>query len=194
MRRDDARSLADQLLRAMSPYCERVEVAGSIRRGKEDPKDIEICAVPRWEEQPDPGDLFGESTIRVNRLHQWAISCACSVRWIKPGIADEIDWPPKSDGKYWRGVLPQGIRLDLFLADRNNFGLIYLIRTGSSQFSEAIVTQAKRLGRPCKDGWLTWDGCKILTPEEDDVWRQLGLLPVPPAERTGREALRWQPR
>ena len=41
-----ARDIADQVIERLRPHCERVQIAGSIRRGKERVKDIEIVASP----------------------------------------------------------------------------------------------------------------------------------------------------
>ena len=47
MKLAQAENLARRVVETMAPYCERVEIAGSIRRGKAEPKDIEIVAIPR---------------------------------------------------------------------------------------------------------------------------------------------------
>ena len=46
-----ARDLAEALVELLRPACQRIEIAGSIRRGKARPNDIEIVAVPRWRGQ-----------------------------------------------------------------------------------------------------------------------------------------------
>ncbi len=183
-----ARLVAAGLVEAMRPFCERVEVAGSIRRGKSDVKDVEIVAVPRWEARPDPTDLFGERTLRTNLLHEWAMESVGL--WIKPGISENIPWSPKADGKYWRAMLPFGIKLDLFLAEPGNFGAIFLIRSGSADFSAAVMAHAKRVGKQCALGYFHVDELPVATPEEADVFQLLGLAYVPPEERTGPEAVR----
>ena len=169
----------------MRPFCVRCEIAGSIRRRKEEVKDIEIVAVAEWE--LEKYDLFAEA--KVNKLFRWAVSCAY-VRWIKPGTSEIINWQPQPTGKYWRGLLPSGIKLDLFIADYSNFGLIYAIRTGSAEFTTALVTHAKRVGLPCVDGHLTRDGKPLETPEEGDVFDLLGLEHVAPHERITYSSLR----
>src|SRR6185436_3773422 len=87
----EARQVADALARQMEPYCEQVAVAGSVRRGKPDPKDLEIVAVPTWTHAPDQGDLFGEARRPVNRLHEWALRFEAEghLRWVKPGTLIE---------------------------------------------------------------------------------------------------------
>ncbi len=181
-----ARELADGLLLRMMPFCERGLIAGSIRREKPEVKDIELVVIPKWEERPG-ADLFGTPE-RVNLLHEWALATDF-VRWIKPGTSFILDWQPKPEGKYWRGLLPSGMKLDLFLATADNFGAIALIRTGSAEFSEAVVTHALRIGKRCIEGHFTVDGKPVATPEEADVFKLLNLRYVGPSQRTGPEAL-----
>lgn len=185
---------ARELVSLISPYCRRVEIAGSIRREKPQVKDVEIVAIPQWEEHLDPSDLFGERKIHLNRLHQWATSPACPVRWIKPGTSELVPWKVEPQGRYWRGLLQQDLKLDLFLCTPDNWGAIYLIRTGSAEFSFAVATRAKKLGMPFSNGTLTREGKPLATPEERHVFGCLGLEWREPHERTGWDAVREVPR
>lgn len=190
MRLAAARQEAEKLRGRVSRWCDRAEIAGSIRRQKAEVKDVELVVIPRWEDWPDPSSLFGEP-MPVNVLHEeWVGKCAGDVRWIKPGTKEVVDWEPKADGKYWRGLLPCGLKLDLFIARPENWGAIFLIRTGSAEFSEAVVTHAKRVGKRCSGGMFTVDGNPVATPEERDVFKLLNLRWVDPVNRTGPEALR----
>jgi len=194
----EAETVACQLAAEMRPYCERLEIAGSIRRRKPEVRDIELVAIPEWTQATGApqGCLFGAPTERRNMLHSWALSPECPVRWIKPGTSEVIDWKPKEDGRYWRGRLASGAQLDLFLATPENFGLIYLIRTGSADFSQALVTFARRCGYVVNEGRLLrpateWvDAHLIPTPEEQDVFAALRLEWVEPEHRTGWDALK----
>ncbi|HEY0545291.1 MAG TPA: hypothetical protein VGC91_07955 [Pyrinomonadaceae bacterium] len=191
-----AHALAYYYREMMLPYVERVEVAGSIRRGCQDVKDIELVAIPRFEKTAFDGSLlFDDAHEEIsNLLHMWA-TCDPShhIRWIKPGTHEIIDWQPKPDGKYWRALLKENIKLDLFLARPDNFGLIYAIRTGSKDFTAALVTHARDIGMPSRDGYLRNGEAKIITREEQDVFDVLHLQYIPPAERTGFHSLKLKP-
>lgn len=187
MRLEQAEQIARYYVSLMAPHCGRCEVAGSVRRLKEEVKDIEIVATPTITKTYTADMLFPEP-IETNDLFEWAVRS--DITWIKPGVSGIIPWNIKPEGKYWRGLLATGIKLDLFLASYTNFGLIYAIRTGSAEFTQALVTHAKRVGLPCVDGHLTRDGKPLETPDERDVFDLLGLEYVGPEQRTSYKALR----
>lgn len=188
----EAHAIADGLKREMSPFCHRIEIAGSIRRGRQEVKDIEIVAVPRWVESGL--GLFDDGGEMKNLLLQWAFDAEARgrLRWIKPGTPEIIPWSPRRDGKYWRGLVREAVKLDLFLTTAEQWGLIYLIRTGSAEFSQGVMTYVKhRTDYRISEGALRdEEGRSMPTPEEEGVFRLLGLDYVAPPERTGFEAVR----
>ena len=52
--------LAQGLIETLRPHCERIEIAGSLRRGKPDVGDIELVCIPKADEMRD---LFGGVTL-----------------------------------------------------------------------------------------------------------------------------------
>lgn len=184
MNLERAQKYAEKLVEQMRPFCETVEIGGSIRRGKSEVKDIEIIAVPRWEEEWR-SSLLPE---QVNLLHEWSLQRQ-RIRWIKPGTGNIVSWQPKAEGKYWRGLIDEQIKLDLFLASPQNFGIIFAIRTGSAEFTTALVTHAKKIGLPCVEGYITRDGKRLPTPDEQTVFDLLNLEYIEPQFRRDRRDL-----
>lgn len=195
MKLSDARTIADELVARMTPFCERVEIAGSIRREKSEVKDIEIVAIPLWSKQRDPTDLFGQER-PLNELHLWATSHSQSgIEWIKPGTKEILPWQIRPDGKYWRGLLTNDLKVDLFLCVGGNWGVIFCIRTGSAEFSQALVTHAKmRTGWRIDKGHLIeqTDHAEFITPcyEEVELFDRLGLEYIDPRDRVDARAVR----
>ena len=190
-----AQTIAEELREKMAPFCEQICIAGSVRRRCDWIGDIEIVCVPKWESVPVlQGGLFGgfdetePRTYQINALHSWATN-ESDLRWIKTGTSDIIDWHIKPDGKYWRALLPclrrDGIRLDLFLATERNYGAIQLIRTGSAEFSAALMAHAKRINRRCEGGHFHIAEVEVETPTERSVFDLLGLEWVEPRKRFG---------
>ena len=179
----EAERVAQELIEAMKPYCIRCEVAGSIRRQKPEVKDIEIVAIPLWHKVDDPTDLFCERKVNINEL--WQNNSALNVKWIKPGTSEIVPWHINQNGKYWRGLLPNSMKLDLFLVTEANWGIQFAIRTGCAEFSHGLVTHANRRSLPCVDGYLTREGQRLETREEIEVFNLLDLDFVEPQNRVG---------
>lgn len=160
MKLQQAKTIADNVLEQLAPHCERIEIAGSIRRKKPEVKDIEIVAIPK----PYEVGLFSS------------------------GVASVIDQWQKVKGelpcKYTQRILPEGIKLDLFFAVPGNWGLIFAIRTGSAEFSHKILGNAwVKRGYKSKNGWLHKNGKDIYVGEEKDLFNKIGLEWVDPEFR-----------
>jgi DNA polymerase/3'-5' exonuclease PolX len=166
MKHAQALILAEDALNALKPYCERIFIAGSIRRMKPEVKDIEICAIPRM----IPAGLFSD-TLEVDPDF-----CTVVNQWRK------VKGAPT--GKYTQRVLPGGMILDLFLANPDNWGWILCLRTGSSDFNQQVFLHAMHQQHYTSDGGtLRWRGQVLPTPEEVDVFRMLKLPWIEPWAR-----------
>jgi len=180
---DQAQQLAEKVLASMRPFADRSEIAGSIRRRKEEVKDIEIVAVPRF---GPARDLFGQDP--ENLLFNWAqrIEREGRIAWIKPGTSEIIRWPLSERGKCWRGLLVKAnVKIDLFLTTRETWGATYLIRTGSSDFNIRVVGEvARKTGHRFADGKLLDRNLRpVHVPEEIDVFQALEMSYADPWER-----------
>lgn len=180
---EEARELAEEIKRRMVPYCTHIQIAGSIRREKPDVKDLELVCCPIRDYAVD---LFGHRTTEIARNYLYdAKDWQCDIRWIKPGTNEIEDWPIKPEGKYWRGLICGRVKLDVFLCNPENFGIQYLIRTGSAEFSQRIVT-ALRYSKNCpvRDGYIhDRHGSEIITPDEQSVFDLLGMEFIEPRNR-----------
>lgn len=178
----DARMIAGQLAANMAVGCDRIEIAGSIRRGKPVVGDIEIVCIPR----PDR-DLFGQPT-GVNQL-TGILAVMIDQGAMKPG---------NKCGPKFRNfiVLPSGIGLDLFMVTPETWGVLYAIRTGPAGYAKALVTERCH-GGLLKDGChvdkgrLYERGTAVATPEERDFLDYCGGW-VAPEEREKLIPGGWQ--
>ncbi len=184
---DFAWSRAQSLMRTLAPYCERIEVGGSIRRALPTVKDIELIAIPKWGEgRPEQYDMFGDAlgARRTNALIAYLRSL---------GVTDRNDQAkyikftagPAIDGDR------DGINVDLFLATPAHWGLIYLIRTGSADFAKGMLARWKAVtdGGFSRDGYLHRHVSPIETPEEVDVFRLCEVPVISPPERVDARAI-----
>lgn len=153
----------------LKPACERIAVAGSLRRHKETVGDIELVCIPN-----PTVDLFGEVI-----YHPAPIDARLY------GHTLAVDGPRQK-----RIELPQGISLELYITTPAQWGVMYTLRTGCAEFSEALVTQRVKGGvlpsnLYVRDGrmWRAGEDEPLETPEEEDVFRAAQLPWLAPWER-----------
>jgi len=152
MKLEQALEIAQKVKALLAPHCERIEIAGSIRRKKPEVKDIEIVAIPK----PFDTGLFESGIATV--VNQWQ------------KVKGELPC------KYTQRILPEGIKLDLFFAERGNWGLIYAIRTGSADYSHKVLaTEWVKRGYKSEGGYLVANGKQIAVLEEEDLFRRIGV-------------------
>ena len=159
MKLEMARKIARTFMSQIQSGCSRVEIAGSVRREKPEVHDIEICAIP------NPIDLF----------------------WLKEIMDAQQYIKGKFPSKYSR-IISQCEKIDIFWCSKDNWGNIYLIRTGPWEFSKWIMgTKTREVGLRQREGSL-WRGNKKLScPEEADVFKLLGMDFIEPKDRVFRE-------
>ena len=178
--------VAAELIAVLRPACERIEVAGSIRRRRADVGDVELIAVPRIEGVPG---LFSP-TGSVNRL--WDLVNNLIGRPGEPRLLATHLTDPRMGERYAKLRHPgSGLQVDLFTARAETYGLILLIRTGPADYSRWLVTEARRRGFHVKDGELHRGGLgcgsiaceRVPVPEERDVYAEFRMAVVPPIAR-----------
>jgi DNA polymerase/3'-5' exonuclease PolX len=86
--------------------------------------------------------------------------------------------------KYTQRILSEGIKLDLFFARPENWGLIFAIRTGSANFSHHVLGKRwVRYGYHSREGMLRGKHDVIPIREEIDLFNLLDLEWVEPRNR-----------
>ncbi len=173
-----ALAVAQHLVTVLAPACERVEIAGSLRRGRATVHDVEIVAQPR-----PARDLFGAVDERAPcELDQVLARLEREGRIARRETAAGQRWGPK-----WKAAIAvrTGVPIDLFcVRPPAQWGAILAIRTGPASLSERLVTQCKRRGLRCEDGRLvTVTGQTLETPDERAFFALCGVPFVPPEER-----------
>ncbi|MEO8608889.1 MAG: hypothetical protein ABI690_13440 [Chloroflexota bacterium] len=195
--------LAVEVVRLLAPYCTRIAVGGSLRRGKEMVGDIEIICQPDEQALPT-GGRKGFIQVKQN-----------AVNWICDRLReDEIFTPrlnPQGNPESWadrhKRAYYKGAKLDLLivLPDRS-WGYTMLLRTGPGDANSVLVT---KMGVRNHDGnlgilpaaykffegelWLG-DLAPVPTPEEKDVFAALDLPYIPPPLRNVEMYQRWAAR
>lgn len=179
----EAENVAATFISMISPFCTRIEITGSIRRGKPEPGDIEILCTPKTGESVTPV-LFGDPIKKeINFLHDYMM-----------GLLDQdivqVDRVSK-DGrkapfgpKYYR-ITYQGTPVDLFcVLPPADWWPRVVVTTGCAEFSHWLVTEAWKHNLKFKDGHIQdISGGTVSTDSEEHVFRLCGIEYLPPEQR-----------
>jgi DNA polymerase/3'-5' exonuclease PolX len=169
-----AKEVADGALAMLAPACERIEIAGGVRRQKAECHDVELVAIPRLSPIVDIfGTAAGYRNLLNERIEELRLVCS------------------KNGDRYKKIIYTADLNIDLFIVlPPAQWGVIFTIRTGSADFSHHIVTPRKYGGcmpsdHIVKDGAVhTPAGYLVPMPEEMDFLTFLGLGWIDPKERT----------
>lgn len=177
------------LLQALEPACERIEIAGSLRRRKASVHDIELVAMARVEERPD--GMFGTRTVDLleERLTALMANGYLTPRMVENHRADgRVDVQQKLGPAFKALITPRGIPVDLFIVrSPATWGCIYALRTGPGDWNTRLVSDCKAIGRKVEGGQVwrwTGSGWEVVpTPGEAVFFAALGQAWVEPADR-----------
>lgn len=178
-----AQAVAEEVRKLLSPACQRIEIAGSIRRRSPTVGDIELLAEPTTTTVPI--DLFGELAETVDHLdtlaHKFLANGTFRYRTDKNSRT--------AVGPRYKRLVCNGIGLDLFSClPPAQWGLLLAIRTGPGEFSHQLVTP-RHMGGLLPDGWNVRDGQlwhgfeSVPVPDEETLFDILGMDYITPADR-----------
>jgi DNA polymerase/3'-5' exonuclease PolX len=188
-----ALAVAELVVDVLRPVCDRVEIAGSLRRRKAEVHDIEIVAVPRWENEPDLG-LLETTWTPVNLLERGLDALLEARVHLEPRLVENHRADGSVDASYklgpaFKALAAAGIPLDLFITDAERWGCIFALRTGPGAWNIRLVDECKSIGRRVHEGRAeAWRGSSsswqpLPTPEEADFFTALGQPWVEPPDR-----------
>lgn len=159
-----AQTLAAELITIFNPYTERIEIAGSVRRECKEVKDIDLVVIQ----------------------HPWKLEKFFLTDADRNKMETKKHRPSLMWGERHKQIMFKGIKVEFWLCSKWNWGLIYLIRTGSAEFSQKMLARWKQVskGGYSEKGYLhEADGTKLNTPEETDVFNLCKLKFIEPKAR-----------
>lgn len=177
----EAATVAVALKGALAPFCERIEIAGSLRRGKRMVSDIELLYVGR--RQNIANDFFNESTCDA--------AAACldsllnrSVIAKRPNSLGRFTWGPQNK----LGIhVESGIPVDFFSTSEANWWVSLVIRTGSKETNLKLTTGAQARGRTLHAYGagveINATGEVMACRSEEDVFEWCGVPYLKPEDR-----------
>ena len=189
-----AKHAADLALAELAPYCERIEIAGSLRRHRPDVKDIELLAIPRMALRPTEQHNLFEPPLKV--------PTDLLAKYLKRAVISGYPWSLRLSKAGHPAFGPlnklllyktpgREIPLDLFTATAQNWGRDMWVRTGPARWNQATATRALRMGMKFHaygPAAFTRDGLPVTCATEEEFATVLGIACTPPEQRTDKTA------
>lgn len=185
----DALIRAADVIKLFAPFCDKIDIAGSIRRQVEFVGDIEIVCLPKKTQMKDlfggvTGEVFDKDFISYTR---------------------KIGHLIKDGNKYKQIELTGGVKLDLFMPSEEDYYRILAIRTGSVSYVKynisgawkdkgwcgtdeglRLQSECENVGMPDKPKWKCREVSPTLPPKwqsEEEFFIWLGTNYLPPEKR-----------
>ncbi|EQD68226.1 phosphotransferase domain-containing protein, partial [mine drainage metagenome] len=157
---EEAYPIAHRIVRALreGAGADRVEIAGSFRRGRETVGDLDVLVASRDPERAF--DVFSTlPDIREVRLR---------------------------GGTKETAILARGLQVDLRVVDPSSFGAALQYFTGSKEHNVIVRTRARDAGLRVNEYGVFRGETRIAGATEEEVYAALGLAWIPPELREGR--------
>lgn len=170
--REQALAVAEELRELLGPACGRLEIAGSLRRGRDTVGDVELLAIPKMSDGDAPYSLLDPEL----------------ADFLDRGVLDyRLDSRGrKTFGKFNKFLVHRhsGVPVDLFITGEENWGMALLVRTGPKEWNVRVMSRFMALGmRGHAYGGVTRGKQEYPCPEEADVFKLLRWAFVPPEKR-----------
>jgi DNA polymerase (family 10) len=160
-----ARALALRIVDAIAPYCQQIEIAGSIRRERPEVSDIDLVLIPT----NLPAILERVSrTCKIVRGGLDSVNIAAQF-----GNGFQLDLFIAHDGEH-----------DMFDAIPSNWGTTLLVYTGSKAHNINLAAQATARGLHLNARRGIEQGGKVIASRtEQEIYEAIGMEWRPPTER-----------
>ncbi len=179
--RSEVEPLAFKILQTVTPFCEKAEIAGSLRRQRGRVNDIDIVVLPRAEPI---------SSVNWLRLIQ-AVRADFDAVTDRQGSQLFVGYVP------FRRTLPSlcdinldgHVQVDLYRATPSTWGVQLLVRTGSKEHNVMLCNLALSKGMRLQysQGLVDKDGHVIAGRTEEEVFAAVGLPFLIPQDREIKE-------
>lgn len=162
MELERAKAIADEVVKRLSPYCTKIEVAGSVRRQKPTVRDIDIVLI---------GSDFWNLTREILAVDS---------------RDPYVPLPSRVTSVKLRRINYYGTQVDLYFATEGTWATLLLIRTGSKENNIRLCTIAKKRGWHLAangDGLFNESGQRVAGDSEESIYAALDLPWQEPWER-----------
>lgn len=164
-----AQRCADRLVEWLRPISDRVEVAGSIRRRRPEPGDIDLVVIPKIEIEKD---IFGAPLKPVNLTWREIDRRATADGWKVLRAGSEI--------VSWTHA---GVQVDLWFTVPEYWGTVLLCKTGSKEHNIWLANYAIAQGGKWHPGHGLYLNHRRVSETEEAIYAALKVPYLPPERR-----------
>jgi DNA polymerase (family 10) len=163
-------AVARKIVEELRSACDRIEIAGSLRRGAQTVHDIDIVLLPK------------------NTPQRFALGETMPLESLVRELVSRNSLTPVRGKEKMRCYIATrtGIPVDLYFATHESWATLFLIRTGSKAHNIKLAQRAKELGmklRASGDGIEDANGKLIRVNAEEEVFSLLQLRYCQPQGR-----------
>lgn len=172
--RSIALDVARELCAALKPCCEKLVVAGSLRRGKVFVSDVEILFQPKFEERDVPGDMFASQQVNLADAAIAELESKGVIQRRKNSLGYETWGPLNKLALHYT----TGVPVDFFaVLEPANWWNSLVIRTGSIEMNLELTKGAIKLGRSLQayGSGVIENGHVIPAHDEREVFNLCGV-------------------
>jgi len=179
--RDEAEEVAAEIVDLMLGTCERIEVAGSVRRRKPDVGDVEIVFAPKVAPTTRPGEMFPVQTSLAHEMIDSLIGAhVLGVRELKDGRTS------KGEQNMLLCHCRTGMPVDFFATTEECWWNYLVCRTGGKLNNIDVCNAARAKGwkwNPYGPGFTKENGEIVPARSEAEVFSLVGMAWKEPWER-----------
>jgi DNA polymerase/3'-5' exonuclease PolX len=190
----DAQKVAEGVALLFEPFCERIEIAGSIRRQRPECGDVDLVVIPKIREHRDLlGNIDRRENLLLTNLIQYVRDNARSVRWkpILRGGNVVTACEPRPEAQCF-SIEGRHAQIDFFVATPATWATTLLTRTGSKEHNIWISNRAiAKRGKFLASEGLWFSGRGAIHPQsEAEFYELLGLPFIEPKLRERMHLMR----
>ena len=168
---EKAKGIAEKIKAVLESSCERIVIAGSIRRQKPDVGDLELLCIPKYIDGVDMLDAKIQTMIYFDMLGYRLNKLGSKVYGAKNKLLLHR---------------PSGIGVDIFSTTEECWPVALVVRTGGEKTNKEIASRALERGKKFHAygrGFTRADGSELICQSEADVFKAVGLAYREPWER-----------
>ncbi len=163
-----AEEVGQELVDLLLPACEKIEIAGSIRRRRPDVGDVELLCISR----------VGDTVALGTNVHLLAEIEDLIHRNVLQKRLNKAGRPNYGDWNRLMIHVASGIPVDIFRTTEANWGMAMVVRTGPAEWNVRMMTRFRKMGMQGHAGsqrgsGVTQGGVDVACRTEQDVFRLL---------------------